>query len=309
MSDNVALRSILFMSANPYDPRGRGNLRLHEEEREIRDRLRYRVTINSVGAVRTRDIQRAMLDYNPQIVHFSGHGSGQDGLVFEDAVGQGKLVSSEALATLFRLFSSQVKCVVLNACYSKFQAEAIAHHIDYVIGMSQSIGDKAAIEFSVGFYNALGAGQSIDFAYELGCNQIQLEGVPGHLIPVLLRKSNTSNSPNPKPPFYEPEKGSIKDNSRVNPDGRLRFIDQGTRLQLEKELKELDSIDDVLVKDKDTRAADNNLRQWKKRITGIIGDSDLYDIQPDSNQKIPYNQTRNVIKKCRIFVEELLASS
>jgi hypothetical protein len=32
------------------------------------------------------------------------------------------------------------------------QAEAIVKHIPYVIGMSKAIGDKAAIEFAVGFY-------------------------------------------------------------------------------------------------------------------------------------------------------------
>jgi hypothetical protein len=36
---------------------------------------------------------------------------------------------------------------------SQVQAEAIAQYIPYVIGMNQAIGDKAAIEFAVGFYH------------------------------------------------------------------------------------------------------------------------------------------------------------
>ncbi|NJN56980.1 MAG: CHAT domain-containing protein [Leptolyngbyaceae cyanobacterium SL_5_9] len=190
MSDKAALKSILLLAANP---KGTQSLRLQEEEREIRERLRLagygKVPINSTGAARPRDIQQAMLDFKPQIVHFSGHGVGQEGLAFEDVTGREKLVSSEALANLFKLFSEFVKCVVLNACYSKFQAEAIAQHIDYVIGMSQSIGDRAAIEFTVGFYTALGAGESIEFAYNLGCNAIQLDGVPEHLTPVLFKRN------------------------------------------------------------------------------------------------------------------------
>lgn len=186
MNDNAAFKSILLLAANP---KGTASLRLQEEEREIKERLRLagygRVPINSTGATRTRDIQQAMLDFKPQIVHFTGHGGGKDGLAFEDAIGQLKLVDSEALANLFKLFSSRVECVVLNACYSEVQAEAIAQHIDYVIGMSQAIGDRAAIEFAVGFYTALGAGESVEFAYELGCNAIQLEGIAEHLIPVL----------------------------------------------------------------------------------------------------------------------------
>lgn len=189
MNDSTTQKSILLLAANP---KGTIGLRLQEEEREIRERLRLagygKTPINSTGATRPRDIQQAMLDFKPQIVHFSGHGAKQEGLVFEDVTGQEKLVNSTALANLFRLFSNRVECAVLNACYSKFQAEAIARHIEYVIGMSKGIGDKAAIEFSVGFYAALGSGESIEFAYELGCNAIELEGLPEELTPVLYKK-------------------------------------------------------------------------------------------------------------------------
>lgn len=194
MQSDTTLKSILLLAANP---KGTVSLRLQEEEREIKERLRLagygKVPISSTGATRPRDIQQAMLDFKPQIVHFTGHGTGQDGLAFEDVTGQLKIVDSEALANLFKLFAERVECVVLNACYSKFQAEAIAQHIDYVIGMSQAIGDRAAIEFSVGFYTALGAGESITFAYELGCNAIQLEGIPEHLTPILSVKKKSNS--------------------------------------------------------------------------------------------------------------------
>ena len=143
---NENLKSILFVGANP---RGIVNLRLDEEKREIVTRLQLAgygtVPINSTGATRPRDIQQAMLDFRPQIVHFSGHGAGQDGLVFEDAIGQPQLVKAEPLANLFNLFSTRLECVVLSACYSEFQAEAIARHINYVVGMNRAIGDRAAI--------------------------------------------------------------------------------------------------------------------------------------------------------------------
>lgn len=191
MSDRTSIKSILLLAANP---KGTKNLRLQEEEREIKEQLRIagygKVPINSSGATRPRDIQQAMLDWKPQVVHFSGHGAGKEGLVFEDGTGQEKLVDSEALANLFRLFTRQypIECVVLNACYSEVQAQAIARHVDYVIGMTQAIGDRAAIEFSVGFYKALGAGESFQFAYELGCLAIQLEGISEYLTPIIWEK-------------------------------------------------------------------------------------------------------------------------
>ena len=61
-----------------------------------------------------------------------------------------------------------MKCVVLNACYSVAQANAISKHIDYVVGMKKAIGDEAAIKFAVGFYDALGAGRDFETAYKFG---------------------------------------------------------------------------------------------------------------------------------------------
>ena len=181
---------ILILSANP---RGTSQLRLDEEIREIREglkRSKYReqFSLETSEAVRYRDIHRAILDSEPSIIHFSGHGAGEEGLVFEDDNGQVKLIDTEALEGLFKLFAEQLKCVILNACYSQRQAEAIAQYIPYVIGMKKAIGDRAAIEFAVGFYDAIGAGKTVEFAKKLGCNAIRTAGIAESLIPVLIKK-------------------------------------------------------------------------------------------------------------------------
>ena len=194
MSINDTLpKTILILAANP---KGTSKLRLDEEVREIalgleRSRRRELFTLKHQWAVRPRDIYRSILDDRPQIIHFCGHGTGNKGLVFEDESGETKLVSAEALANLFQLFSPQVECVLLNCCYSEIQAQAINQHIDYVIGMKQGIGDKAAINFAVGFYDALGAGESYDFAFNLGCRAIQMAGISEQLVPVIEKKTRT----------------------------------------------------------------------------------------------------------------------
>lgn len=185
-------QKILILAANP---KGTTPLRLDEEVREIdaglqRAKHREQFVLEQKWAVRPRDIQRTMLDLNPQIVHFSGHGTGDQGLVFEDETGSAKLVDGEALAGLFELFAEQVDCVVLNGCYSEAQADAISEHINYVIGMNKAIGDRAAIEFAVGFYDALGAGKPVEFAYKFGCAAIRLAGIPEQLTPILKKKPN-----------------------------------------------------------------------------------------------------------------------
>lgn len=199
---------ILFLAANPKNTT---RLRLDEELRDIKEGLRRaqqrdQFTLISHEAVRSRDIQRAMLDEMPQIVHFSGHGDGEAGLAFEDETGNAKLIDGNALADLFALFADPAEfpepltCVVLNGCYSEVQANAIADYVPYVIGMTQAIPDRAAIEFAVGFYDALGAGRSVPFAFKMGCNAIARTGQPAAEIPTILNKIQppaTSNFPLP----------------------------------------------------------------------------------------------------------------
>jgi hypothetical protein len=185
-------KKILILAANPkLTP----PLRLDEEVREIKEGLRrskYRnqFEIYSEWAVRLRDLRRALLDHEPHIVHFIGHGR-DNKLLVEDEVGTAVRVSSQAFADLFELCSAHVQCVVLNACYSARQADAISKHINYVIGMRKGIKDKASIEFAVGFYDALGAGKSIEEAFKFACIAIKMDSnLPGHLIPVLKKKED-----------------------------------------------------------------------------------------------------------------------
>ena len=199
---------ILILASNP-----KRDLELDREIRDLTEVIkrapeRDRFIIETRLAVRPQDLQSALLEEKPRIVHFCGHGVGERGLVLENDSGQLHLVSTEALANLFRHFSHQTECVLLNACYTQVQAEEIVRHINFVVGMRQPILDSSAISFSSGFYGALGAGKSIAKAYDFGCNRIHLEladsslqrklsvisqsdrPVAEHLIPRLFTKEN-----------------------------------------------------------------------------------------------------------------------
>ncbi|NJM73224.1 MAG: CHAT domain-containing protein [Scytonema sp. RU_4_4] len=187
------MKKILIVSANPKNT---NPLRLGEEARRIQEALKlakYRdqFEIATEWAVRVEDLRRAMLDHQPHIVHFSGHGAGTQGLALEDNSGVTQLVSSESLTSLFELFRGTVECVLLNACYSEVQAQAIHRHIDYVIGMNQPIGDVAAIEFATGFYDALGAGENYDYAFSMGRASIHLKGGSEYSTPVLKSRPSS----------------------------------------------------------------------------------------------------------------------
>jgi hypothetical protein len=203
---------ILFLAANPTDT---ARLRVGEESSSIDQALlqtkyRDRFELEQAHAVRVADMQGLLLRYQPHIVHFSGHGGEASGttnsatsrhlgtipsnshgsltsaIILEDDNGNSHPVSTRALSRVFSVLKNNIRCVVLNACYSEEQAKAIAEHIDCVIGMSAAISDKAAISFATAFYRALGYGTDVKTAFESGCAQIGLENIPEEQTPQLL---------------------------------------------------------------------------------------------------------------------------
>jgi hypothetical protein len=193
VGDQAALRRpirILFLAANPMDT---NRLRLDEEVRSIDQALREaefrdRFEVEQQWAVRSDELQGALLRFKPDIVHFSGHGTTSSEIVLEDHAGAGRAVPREALGRLFSVLRDNIRCVVLNACYSAEQAEAIAQHIDCVVGMTQAVGDDAAIRFARAFYRALGYGRDIETAFTLGTNEVDLEGLPDVDTPQLVAR-------------------------------------------------------------------------------------------------------------------------
>jgi hypothetical protein len=187
------VRIILLLSANP---RGTPQLRLDEEFRRITDALerskqRNEFDIRIKPAITIAHIRRALLDHQPEIVHFCGHGEGTNGIACEDETGQVKLIPTLALANLFELVVTHVRCVVLNACYAEIQANEVAKHIECVVGMKYSVGDKAALSFAEGFYDALGVGKTFEECFLWGVNAIQLESIPEDSTPVFKKSGET----------------------------------------------------------------------------------------------------------------------
>ncbi len=178
------MKKILILAANPTDTL---KLSLTEEVEEIQNahkKAEYRQEIEIIPKLaRVKDLQDELLDHKPNIVHFCGHGAGDDGLILEDVNGVRQFVSSQALAGLFKLFKDYVECVVLNACYTTVQAEAIHQYINCVVGMDKTIGDRAAINFAVGFYRALMNGESYQKSFEFGRNAIDLQNIPEYQTP------------------------------------------------------------------------------------------------------------------------------
>ena len=198
--------TILFLAANPT---GTSQLALGEEARAIQvelERSGYRdcFELETRWAAQPLDLLRELRKLKPTVVHFSGHGGlspagtgatgrrpsrdvvadtglydnePQRGLFFQGPDGRAQVVTAQALHDTFGAAGSSVKLVVLSACYSDEQAEALRAHVDCIVGMRGSFGDDAARNFAIGFYGGLGERESVDAAFRQGCAAISLEGL------------------------------------------------------------------------------------------------------------------------------------
>jgi len=161
-----ASTNILIMSS---DPRNIDRLRLGTERRELEDALRdtrygKSFSLHDIWSCRVRDITRVLDRYEPNILHFCGHGS-NSAIFFEKDDGEAIAVDKNALGALLRT-QKGLDLVILNACYSRDQAQAIADAVGYAVGMEGAIDDEEATEFSREFYRALGDGRSFEDAFE-----------------------------------------------------------------------------------------------------------------------------------------------
>lgn len=180
--------NVLFMASNPVDQL---QLRLDEEARAITEMIRkseYRdsMTFETRWALRPLDVLQAINELQPSIVHFSGHGSDMNEIVFMNADGTAKLVSKEAIVQTMMASSEHIRLVFFNTCYSYGQAEAVVQHIEAAIGMNTSIGDDAARIFAAQFYSAIGFGLSVERSFSQAKAALMLEGIAEEDIPELF---------------------------------------------------------------------------------------------------------------------------
>jgi hypothetical protein len=188
--------TILFLAANPS---GTDRLALDREARAIQvelERSGYRdcFEFETRWAAEPLDLLRELRKLKPTVVHFSGQGGQsfhrdvvgadgstveepQHGLFFHGSDGRAQLVSTQALEETFGAVGASVQLVVLSACYSEAQAEALLAHVACVVGMGGSIHHDAARSFAIGFYGGLGERESVAAAYKQGRAAISLEGL------------------------------------------------------------------------------------------------------------------------------------
>jgi len=176
------LVKVLYLASNPVDPAnpGKRRLRVDEEFREIQRTLsqgreRDNIRLESRWAVQPSDITEAIFAVEPQFVHFAGHGNAKEGsIVVGDEDGFAHTIPVDALVEALQIVGRGIRCVVVNACSTERLAQSLAAVGLCVIGMRQPVGDQSAVRFSIGFYQAVAAGQSVETAFGAGVAQLMM---------------------------------------------------------------------------------------------------------------------------------------
>ncbi len=182
--------TVLFLASNPLDLTP---LRLDEEARAVTNMIRqskYRdaVHFESRWTLQLMDLLQAINKINPTIVHFSGHGSDNDEIAFQDQNGETKLVTKEAIVQTMMVSGDNIRLVFFNTCYSKNQAESISEFVEATIGMNTTIDDDAARIFSSQFYSSIGFGHSVGKAFQQAKALVMMEGIQEENTPELFIK-------------------------------------------------------------------------------------------------------------------------
>jgi len=180
--------TVLFLAANPLD---QIQLRLDEEVRSISRMIRASkhrdvVKLQSCWAIRPADALQAINEFNPTVVHFSGHGSDLDEIVFQDDHGSAKFVTKESIVQMMMACSGTIRLVFFNTCYSNAQAEAVVEHVEAAIGMNTAVGDDAARAFASQFYSGIGFGHSIEKAFQQAKALLMMESISEENTPELF---------------------------------------------------------------------------------------------------------------------------
>ena len=190
----MSQKVLLFLAANPAVTE---RLAIDEEVRAIENKLRsagygaqFRVVYR--GAVRPGDLLQYFNQDEPVLVHFSGHGAGADGIVLQDERGEPHVVSTTALAGLFKAMTGGIRVVVLNACFTQEQASAIRKHVPCVVGMRGRVEEQVARTFAEAFYSALAFGKSVENSFEQGKALLALMNLGHDDVPQLVCRAGVN---------------------------------------------------------------------------------------------------------------------
>jgi hypothetical protein len=170
---------ILYLAADPISQSSGTRLRLDEEIRAVRKKVRTAkygdaVELDVHWAVRAADLLDTLNDVRPDVLHFSGHGRSEGIILVGADVHRPHLVDGETLVSLLKATGSKIRLVVLSSASSLALAQVITSVADCAIGIRTTISDDGASVFNATFYGALASGYSVQTAFDHARAQLKL---------------------------------------------------------------------------------------------------------------------------------------
>lgn len=178
---------ILYLTASPMF-----DLRLDLEMRMVREAVRAAtrrdlVDLEMMPAATGTDLLNGLTRFRPHVVHFSGHAN-ETMLSFDSGAMNARSQAPMKATTFVKALEAvdrRPRLVLLNACKSQAHLKALISAVTVAIGMSDNIGDDAAIRFTARFYAAIAEGQSVMSALRLGKVELEILNIAGADLPTI----------------------------------------------------------------------------------------------------------------------------
>lgn len=174
---------VLFLGASPDGLSAtRTDRELSALQRALAQRgSNERVELQCRPVIRPDELIAAVLETQPVVLHFGGHGTKDGHIVFESHDGEPAYIAPEVLCGLLEILGrearSPVRCAVLSACYAAGVVARLTSGAEAAVGPVDTMSNVAAVSFALGFYTALANGQSVATSVELGVLQMEIDSV------------------------------------------------------------------------------------------------------------------------------------
>ena len=205
---------VLFVCSNP---RSTQRLDLGDEMREILASLKgQEVDFMLLPAAQRLDLKTTIASNDIDILHFSGHGSIEEGLILRDEDGMDAPVAGTELHELLAKTDRPIKLVVLNACNTQGTAAAIEGSVGAIVCTEKEVVDDAARTLTRVLYSQLAQGNSIEQSCSTAQQYIR-EIAPEEDVYVLRGDSKDV------PLFEKPEAGGSAEEATINIEGKTSY--------------------------------------------------------------------------------------
>ncbi len=119
---------ILFVGSNPSDTE---NIGVDAEFRDVQQEIassdnRDQLNLEYLPAPRPTDLSRRLNEFQPDIVHFTGHGTESGAFVISAPDDSNNELSAKQMKELFVALNRQFKILFFNYCFSQLQAAVMA---------------------------------------------------------------------------------------------------------------------------------------------------------------------------------------